>query len=153
MGAALALLSAVRVCAALHGAGPRCAGWAALDTVGEREATTVLRSGNDGGTQPPALPSELAAQRLGTARPPSLTWRMVSRILWKMMESGGEIHHLTTHIGADGKHYPRKPVSIFNPTRREERAADSGWVGCERQNSQRTKEENGSRCANCAGDN
>lgn len=37
------------------------------------------------------------------------------------MESGGEIHHLTTHIGADGKQYPRKPVSIFNPSKREER--------------------------------
>lgn len=42
------------------------------------------------------------------------------------MESGGEIHHLNMTIGSDGKQYPRqverKPVAIFNPTRREERA-------------------------------
>ena len=38
------------------------------------------------------------------------------------MEAGGEIHHLSTSTGADGKQYPRKPVSVFNPTRREMKA-------------------------------
>lgn len=44
----------------------------------------------------------------------------------KEMEATGEIHQLETSIGADGKERPRqverKPVTIFNPTRREEKA-------------------------------
>lgn len=48
------------------------------------------------------------------------------------MESGGEIHHLDTTVGADGKQYPRqverKPVSIFNPTRREEKVVQNNDV-------------------------
>ena len=35
------------------------------------------------------------------------------------MESKGELVKVTTSIGADGKEYPRKPVSVFNPTARE----------------------------------
>ena len=46
----------------------------------------------------------------------------------KDMESTGEIHQFETNIGADGKERPRKvtrkPVSVFNPTKREERAMD-----------------------------
>lgn len=40
------------------------------------------------------------------------------------MKERGEIPHLETSTGADGKEYPRirKPVSVFNPTKREERA-------------------------------
>lgn len=42
------------------------------------------------------------------------------------MVSGGEISHLDTAKGSDGKEYPRqvqhKPVAVFNPTPREERA-------------------------------
>ena len=37
------------------------------------------------------------------------------------LESTGEIHQLNKRIGADGKER-RKPVSVFNPTPREERA-------------------------------
>lgn len=44
----------------------------------------------------------------------------------KEMEATGEIHQLETSIGADGKERPRqverKPVTIFNPTSREEKA-------------------------------
>ena len=44
----------------------------------------------------------------------------------KEMESTAEIPQLKTSIGADGKERPRqierKPVTIFNPTRREEKA-------------------------------
>lgn len=44
----------------------------------------------------------------------------------KDMVSGGEISHLDTAKGYDGKEYPRqvqrKPVSVFNPTSREEKA-------------------------------
>ncbi len=56
------------------------------------------------------------------------------------MEAGGEIPHLKESVGADGKQYPRRPVSIFNPTRREEKAiqnpavveriAEEGKSGC-----------------------
>lgn len=49
----------------------------------------------------------------------------VSRVR-KDMESTGELCTVHTSIGADGKEYPRqverKPVSVFNPTKREERA-------------------------------
>ena len=38
------------------------------------------------------------------------------------MENAGEVQRFSTSIGADGKQYPRRPVSVFNPTRREERA-------------------------------
>ena len=38
------------------------------------------------------------------------------------LEAVAEIPHLDTSKGADGKNYPRKPVSVFNPTKREERA-------------------------------
>lgn len=42
------------------------------------------------------------------------------------LESAGQIAQLDITIGADGKEYPRqverKPVSIFNPTKREEKA-------------------------------
>ena len=48
------------------------------------------------------------------------------------LEAGSEIPRLSQMIGADGKEYPRhvdtvrtrKPVSVFNPTKREERAMD-----------------------------
>lgn len=46
----------------------------------------------------------------------------------KELEAGAEIPHLSQMIGSDGKEYPRqvdrvrKPVSVFNPTKREERA-------------------------------
>jgi len=44
----------------------------------------------------------------------------------KKLERTGEIHQLNTNIGADGKERPRqvqrKPVSIFNPTKQEEKA-------------------------------
>ena len=40
----------------------------------------------------------------------------------KELESAAEIPHLDTSKGSDGKSYPRKPVSVFNPTKREERA-------------------------------
>ena len=38
------------------------------------------------------------------------------------MENSGQLSKLDTSKGADGKSYPRKPVSVFNPTKREERA-------------------------------
>ena len=38
------------------------------------------------------------------------------------MEAGAEIPHLDTSMGTDGKQYPRRPVSVFNPSNREERA-------------------------------
>ncbi len=37
----------------------------------------------------------------------------------KELEAGGEISHLKESIGADGKQYPRRPVTVYNPTRRE----------------------------------
>ena len=44
----------------------------------------------------------------------------------KLLETTGEIHQLATNIGADGKERPRqserKPISILNPTPREEKA-------------------------------
>lgn len=40
----------------------------------------------------------------------------------KKLEQSGQVSKLDTSIGADGKEYPRKPVSVFNPTKREERA-------------------------------
>ena len=46
----------------------------------------------------------------------------------KQLEATGEIHQFETNIGADGKERPRKVnrkksvVSVFNPTKREERA-------------------------------
>ena len=47
----------------------------------------------------------------------------------KELEAVGEIRQLSQMIGSDGKEYPRhvdavrkKPVSVFNPTKREERA-------------------------------
>ena len=42
----------------------------------------------------------------------------------KDMENSGQVSKLDTSIGADGKEYPRerKPVTIMNPTPREERA-------------------------------
>lgn len=42
----------------------------------------------------------------------------------KKMVDNGELSKLDTSTGADGKEYPRirKPVSVFNPTKREERA-------------------------------
>ena len=40
----------------------------------------------------------------------------------KNLEGREEIPHLDTSTGSDGKTYPRKPVSVFNPTKREERA-------------------------------
>lgn len=50
----------------------------------------------------------------------------------KEMEGTGEIHQLKTNIGADGKERPRqvqrKPVSIFNPSKREERAVQNPAV-------------------------
>ena len=40
----------------------------------------------------------------------------------KELEAGGEIHHVENIIGSDGKTYTRKPVSVFNPSKREEKA-------------------------------
>ena len=40
----------------------------------------------------------------------------------KELEATGDVAKLATSTGADGKVYPRKPVSVFNPTKREERA-------------------------------
>lgn len=44
----------------------------------------------------------------------------------KTMENEGQVSKLDTSKGADGKEYPRsverRPVSVFNPTKREERA-------------------------------
>ena len=43
-----------------------------------------------------------------------------------MLEDSGQVAKLATSTGADGKEYPRqverKPVSVFNPTKREEKA-------------------------------
>ena len=46
----------------------------------------------------------------------------------KELEATAEIPHLETSTGADGKTYPRKPVSVFNPTKREERAMNNPEV-------------------------
>lgn len=50
----------------------------------------------------------------------------------KEMEQTAEIPQLKTNIGADGKERPRqvsrKPVTIFNPTKREERAVQNPAV-------------------------
>ena len=40
----------------------------------------------------------------------------------KELVKNGELLESNTSIGIDGKKYPRKPVSVFNPTKREERA-------------------------------
>ena len=42
----------------------------------------------------------------------------------KQLEASGEIHRMNKSIGSDGKQYPRnrKPVSVFNPTKKEEKA-------------------------------
>ena len=40
----------------------------------------------------------------------------------KELEATGGVAKLATSTGVDGKKYPRKPVSVFNPTKREERA-------------------------------
>ena len=37
------------------------------------------------------------------------------------MEDKGQLSKLDTSTGVDGKTYPRKPISVFNPTKREER--------------------------------
>lgn len=48
------------------------------------------------------------------------------------MEQTAEIPQLKTNIGADGKERPRqvarKPVTIFNPSKREERAVQNPAV-------------------------
>ena len=38
------------------------------------------------------------------------------------LEAGEEIPHVEKAEGSDGKKYPRKSVSVFNPTKREEKA-------------------------------
>lgn len=43
----------------------------------------------------------------------------------KELEECGQVSKLDTSTGADGKQYPRKPVSVFNPTRREIKAMQS----------------------------
>ena len=40
----------------------------------------------------------------------------------KILEKSGQVSKLDTSTGSDGKQYPRKPVSVFNPTKREEKA-------------------------------
>ena len=40
----------------------------------------------------------------------------------KQLIKSGELLESNTSVGADGKTYHRKPVSVFNPTKREERA-------------------------------
>ena len=48
------------------------------------------------------------------------------------MEKGGELLKFNSSIGADGKERPRqverKPVSVFNPTKREEKALQNPEV-------------------------
>ena len=48
------------------------------------------------------------------------------------LETGGEISHLKTRLGADGKEYPReaqrKPIAIFNPKPSEEKAIQNPAV-------------------------
>lgn len=46
------------------------------------------------------------------------------------LEQGGQIAHLDKSVGPDGKYYPRqhKPVTIFNPSKREERAIQNPAV-------------------------
>ena len=50
----------------------------------------------------------------------------------KQMEKGGELLKFNSSIGADGKERPRqverKPVSVFNPTKREEKALQNPEV-------------------------
>ena len=46
----------------------------------------------------------------------------------KELESGGEISHVENISGSDGKIYPRKPVSVYNPTKREEKAMKNSEV-------------------------
>ncbi len=46
----------------------------------------------------------------------------------KELEAVGEISHLKESVGADGKQYPRRPVSVYNPTRREEKAIQNPAV-------------------------
>ena len=46
----------------------------------------------------------------------------------KELETGGEIPQLEITTGTDGKTYTRKPVSVFNPTKREERAVSNPEV-------------------------
>ena len=50
----------------------------------------------------------------------------------KQMEESGEVQTVSTLTGADGKQYPRqvdrKPVSVFNPSPREEQAIQNPAV-------------------------
>lgn len=59
------------------------------------------------------------AKDLGTSHPTVAKCR-------KTMEDSGQLERFTSSIGADGKERPRqverKPVSVFNPTKREEKA-------------------------------
>ena len=57
------------------------------------------------------------AQALGVSHPTVSAQRFD-------MEESGELEKFTSSIGAYGKERPRKPVSVFNPTKREERAMD-----------------------------
>ena len=43
----------------------------------------------------------------------------------KELETTEEIPQFKTNIGADGKERPRKPVSVFNPTKRDSQAPAS----------------------------
>lgn len=43
----------------------------------------------------------------------------------EQMVMTGQLVNFTTSTGTDGKQYPRKPVSVFNPTRREMKAMQS----------------------------
>ena len=48
------------------------------------------------------------------------------------LESTGQIAQFKTCVGADGKKRPRqvkrKPVSVFNPTKREEKALQNSEI-------------------------
>lgn len=46
----------------------------------------------------------------------------------KAMEQSGEVLAVNTTMGVDGKKYPRKPISVFNPSEREEKALQKPGV-------------------------
>ena len=67
----------------------------------------------------PELSDRQIAKALGVSNPTVSAHR-------KRMEGNGELLNFNSSIGADGKERPRqvarKPVSVFNPTKREEKA-------------------------------
>lgn len=73
----------------------------------------------------PEISDRKIATMLGTSHPTVAKQR-------QSMEESGELEKFTSSIGTDGKERPRqverKPVTIFNPTRREERAVQNPKV-------------------------